>query len=277
MSPHPDDHDERPPGLSTLIERRDALKLLAGAGVLALAACSSDDSSSSASPSQRGSTTSTTLGSSSSDETCTTSISEETAGPFPGDGTNGPDILGEHGVVRSDITRSIGSASGVAAGVPLTVDLTVLDRAGGCAPLAGAAVYVWHCDREARYSMYSSGAEDENYLRGVQEADVDGKVTFTSIFPAAYTGRWPHIHFEVYPSLAEATSAGTPIATSQLALPSDACEVVYSTAGYEASVRNLAQISLDSDTVFSDGYNHQLAATTGSVDAGYTASLSVPV
>jgi protocatechuate 3,4-dioxygenase beta subunit len=277
MSPHPDDHDERPPGRSALIERRHALKLLAGAGVLALAACSSNDSSSAAPASPRGSTTSTTLGSTSSDETCTTSIPEETAGPFPGDGTNGPDVLSEDGVVRSDITRSIGSASGVAAGVPLTIDLTVLDRAGGCAPLAGAAVYVWHCDREGRYSMYSRGAEDENYLRGVQEADADGTVSFTSIFPAAYMGRWPHIHFEVYASLAEATSAGTPIATSQLALPREVCEVVYATAGYEASVRNLAQTSLDSDNVFSDGYDHQLAATTGSVDAGYTASLSVPV
>jgi protocatechuate 3,4-dioxygenase beta subunit len=276
MSLHADDHDERLPGLSTLIERRRALKLLAGAGVLALAACSSNDSSSSASPSTSGSS-STTLGSTSADESCTTTIPEETAGPYPGDGSNGPNVLSEDGVVRSDITRSIGSASGVAEGVPLTIDLTVLDKADGCTPLTGAAVYLWHCDREGRYSMYSSGAEDENYLRGVQEVDADGTVKFTSVFPAAYMGRWPHIHFAVYPGLAEATSAGTPIATSQLALPREVCEVVYATGGYEASVRNLAQTSLDSDNVFGDGYDHQLAAMTGSVDAGYTASLSVPV
>ena len=51
------------------------------------------------------------------------------------------------------------------------------------------------------YSLYSQGAADENYLRGVQAADDDGVVTFQSIFPACYPGRWPHIHFEVYPSL----------------------------------------------------------------------------
>ena len=45
-------------------------------------------------------------------------------------------------------------------------------------------------------------------------------MTFTSIYPAAYSGRWPHIHFEVYPSLADATTARA-AATSQLALPED--------------------------------------------------------
>ncbi len=33
--------------------------------------------------------------------------------------------------------------------------------------------------------------------------------------------------------------------------------------GYEASVDNLAQVSLDSDGIFSDGYSLQLAALTG--------------
>jgi protocatechuate 3,4-dioxygenase beta subunit len=280
MKPRSGDHDEPRGGLPTLIERRHALKLLAGAGVLALAACSSNDGSSSgaASPGPETGGSSTTLGSStSSDETCSSPIPEETAGPFPGDGSNGPDVLTEDGVVRSDITSSFGPSSGVAQGVPLTIELTVLDDADGCTPLAGAAVYAWHCDREARYSMYSDGAEDENYLRGVQEADADGKVTFTSIFPGAYAGRWPHVHLEVYPSLDEATSAGSPIVTSQLAFPQDVCEVAYATDGYEASVRNLAQTSLESDLVFSDGYDHQLAATTGSADAGYTASLSITV
>jgi len=74
-------------------------------------------------------------------------------------------------------------------------------------PLAGAAVYLWHCDIEGRYSMYDIA--EENYLRGVQESDNDGKFRFTSIFPAAYSGRWPHIHFEVYQDLKTATSGGT--------------------------------------------------------------------
>ena len=204
-------------------------------------------------------------------------IPEETAGPYPGDGSNGPNVLAESGVVRSDIRSSFGSASGVADGVPLAIDLTVTDTAAGCVPLAGAAVYLWHCDRDGLYSMYSQGAEDENYLRGVQETDSDGRVTFTSIVPACYSGRWPHIHFEVYASVDDATSAGDPIATSQLAFPADVCDEVYATDGYSASIGNLAQVSPESDNVFGDGSDQQVATVTGSVDEGYTATLAVPV
>ena len=46
-------------------------------------------------------------------------IPEETAGPFPGDGSNGPNVLSEDGVVRSDIRSSFGSSTTVAAGIPL--------------------------------------------------------------------------------------------------------------------------------------------------------------
>ena len=49
-----------------------------------------------------------------------TEIPEETAGPYPGDGSNGPDILEQSGIVRSDITTSFGDSSGVAEGVPAT-------------------------------------------------------------------------------------------------------------------------------------------------------------
>ena len=125
--------------------------------------------------------------------------------------------------------------------------------------------------------MYDEGVEDQNYLRGVQEADDDGVVRFTTIFPAAYSGRWPHAHFEVYPSVDAATSASDRLRTSQLALPEDTCNEVYATDGYEQSVENLQQTSLDSDMVFSDGYSLQMAKISGSVDDGLTASLTVPV
>ena len=35
---------------------------------------------------------------------------------------------------------------------------------------AGVAVYWWHCDRDGKYSLYSEGIEDQNYLRGAQMA-----------------------------------------------------------------------------------------------------------
>ncbi len=206
-------------------------------------------------------------------------IPEETAGPFPGDGSNGPDALGQSGVVRSDITSSFGEASGTAEGVPLTIRLKLHDVSGeDVSPYAGAAVYLWHCNRDGEYSMYSEAVAEENYLRGVQEADDTGAIEFTSIFPAAYDGRWPHIHFEVYPTLGDATSASNRLRTSQIALPEKVCQEVYADAdGYDASVANLARTSLATDLVFADGYSLQLATVTGSVEEGYLASLNVPV
>jgi protocatechuate 3,4-dioxygenase beta subunit len=204
-------------------------------------------------------------------------IPEETAGPYPGDGSNGPNVLAESGVVRSDIRSSFGSSTTVAEGIPLTIQVTIQDGAD-CAPLAGAAVYLWHCNREGEYSLYSQAVADENYLRGVQEADGNGLVTFQSIFPACYSGRWPHIHFEVYPSLDMATNEANKIATSQIALPEDACDAVCATDGYAQSVSTMAEISLTSDNVFGeDGGVQQLERMTGSVSEGYSVALTVPV
>jgi protocatechuate 3,4-dioxygenase beta subunit len=185
-------------------------------------------------------------------------------------------VLTESGIVRQDITTSFGSSTGTAEGVPLEIRMELFDTATG-EPLQGAAVYAWHCTRDGGYSLYSEGVEDQNFLRGVQEVAADGTVSFTTIFPGAYDGRWPHVHFEVFPSLDDATSAGSRLVTSQLALPQDACEQAYATDGYEQSVQNLAGTSLDSDMVFSDGTDSQLATVTGDVDGGMTAALTFNV
>ena len=101
---------------------------------------------------------------------------------------------------------------------------------------------------------------------------------FTSIFPACYDGRWPHIHFEVYPDEGSITDAGNAIATSQVALPQDVCATVYGTDGYDSSASNLSQVSLTSDNVFGDdGAVSQLADVTGDVAKGYTVTLTVGV
>jgi protocatechuate 3,4-dioxygenase beta subunit len=252
--------------LGTLLGRRRMLKALGiGAATLGLAACGAGTATSSAA--------STTTATTSDGE-----IPDETAGPYPGDGSNGPNVLGESGIVRSDIRSSFGTGSATAEGVPMTLELTISDLANGGSAFAGVAVYVWHCDREGRYSLYSEGVEDENYLRGVQVADADGKVRFTSIFPACYTGRWPHVHFEVYPDQASITDSTNAIATSQLALPQNICDTVFAESGYESSVRNLAELSLDTDNVFGDdGGVTQLATVTGDVTSGYAVSLPVRV
>ncbi|WP_214108125.1 dioxygenase family protein [Acrocarpospora catenulata] len=262
-----DDHDRGLAfDLAKIIGRRGALGLLGGAVLAGAVACAAGDNSGTAAAS--GDQTRSSGGAAAEE------IPDETAGPYPGDGSNGPNALTQSGVVREDIRASFGSASGVAEGIPLNIELTV--QKDGAA-FAGAAVYLWHCDREGRYSMYSEGVTGENYLRGVQEADENGIVRFTSIFPGAYAGRWPHIHFEVYGSLNEATTAAESVKVTQLAFPEDVCTTVYATSGYEQSVTNLANSSLESDNVFGDGYQTQLATMSGDLTAGYTAKLDVPL
>ena len=204
---------------------------------------------------------------------CNGAIPQETAGPFPGNGANGPNVLTASGIVRSDIRSSLGVSNTVAPGVLLTVRLTLVDTERGCAPLAGHAVYLWHCDRDGRYSMYA--LPNENYLRGVQASDSAGRVSFVTVFPGCYPGRWPHIHFEVYPSLERATAAANKIATSQLAFPEDVCAEVYATTGYEQSRQHLSRVSLRTDGIFRDGWQLQLAEMSGDPARGYTASLVV--
>jgi protocatechuate 3,4-dioxygenase beta subunit len=264
--------------VGTLLARRQLLRAVGlGATTLGLAACTGTGTGT-GTGSGTGSGSGGTASAGPSAAAGSAEIPEETAGPFPGDGSNGPNVLQESGVVRSDIRSSIGSARGTAAGVPMTLEVVVQDLARGGVPFAGAAVYVWHCDREGRYSLYSAGATDQNYLRGVQIADSAGRVRFTSIFPACYAGRWPHIHFEVHRDQSGLGHSAEAVATSQVALPRDACRTVYAQPGYEASVRTLARVSLENDNVFrEDAGASQLASVTGDVTAGYVVSLTVPV
>lgn len=226
-------NDNMPPTepAASVIDRRRALALLAGGGAAALlAACtrSSDNPTVSADSDSTSTSTSAAGATSSSASTGIRTVGripEETAGPYPGDGTNGPNI----------------------------------------------------CDRIGRYSMYSSGVSGENYLRGVQAADAQGVLRFTSVFPGAYDGRWPHIHFHVFDSQSQATNDRNASVTSQIALPESTCEQVYGASGYESSARDLDRSSLNSDMVFRDGVDLQLATVTGSNSAGYTAELTVGV
>ena len=267
--------------IRTLVDRRRALGLFGGIGVTALlAACTPSDTESSASATDTSASTATPSATATPTAAASgpvTEVPDETGGPYPGDGSNGVNVLDDSGIVRSDIRPSFGSSTVVAEGVPLTIELTVRDAATGSA-LVGAGVYLWHCDRDGGYSLYSDGLEDVNYLRGVQETDGMGTARFTSIYPACYTGRWPHIHFEVYSDVANAVASGPIVKTSQIALPEEANNLVYATSGYEQSVRNVSQVSLASDNVFSDdGGIHQIATMSGSVASGYTAALAIGV
>lgn len=229
-------------------------------------------------------------------------IPEETAGPYPADGSNPmaqgrpdgpppggnpppgempmqlnaggetPNFLARSDKIRSDLTRS--STGAIAGGIPVRINLQLVNT-GGCTPLAGYAVYIWHCTADGRYSMYSDGLLKEDFLRGVQSADQAGNVQFTSIFPGCYAGRWPHIHFEIYPSAEQATDSANKLKTSQLALPEAACRQVYAHSAYGSSLANLGHISLDSDNVFGDGYQLQMAEVSGDEKQGYNIDLKI--
>ena len=105
---HDDDHDDQG-GLhrdlmetGAAMDRRRMLRTTARLGValgaIPLLGCAGDASSITGSDSNA-TGTDTTDGSAN----CVAKIPEETAGPFPGDGSNGPNALRTSGVVRSDI------------------------------------------------------------------------------------------------------------------------------------------------------------------------------
>lgn len=283
--------------MTALSSRRRALRLFAGAGSAAiLVGCDGSGSSSSGtataasatptpSPASTPTPTPTPTATATASGSCVVDPTE-TNGPYPADGTNTAsgltsNALTASNVVRSDIRSSfIGTSTAIAPGVQLTLTLTVVDVNSGCAPLAGYAVYIWHCDRDGKYSLYD--LPNESYLRGVGVTDASGKVTFTTIFPGCYAGRWPHIHFEVFSSLTTATGGRYATLISQLAMPAAACATVYGSAsGYSTSQTNLGSISIARDNVFGDNSAAQIAQQTptlsGGIDTGYTATAVIGI
>lgn len=256
----------------------------ASSGIAGLAASATNAAATPTTSTASPSTTTTTTSTASSSDACVADPSE-TAGPYPADGTNvasgsTSDVLTASGIVRSDIRPSFLGTSTIAQGVVTTLKLTLVNTNASCALLSGYAVYLWHCDASGNYSLYSAPAE--SYLRGVQVSDALGQVTFTTIFPACYSGRWPHIHFEIFGSLAAATTGKNAILTSQLALPAAACSTVYAgDSAYSRSVANLAAVSLATDNVFGDNTAAQIAAMTpvftGSVSSGYAATATIGI
>lgn len=71
-----------------------------------------------------------------------------------------------------------------------------------CKPLAGALVEVWHADANGDYSGFNTSARGKAddpacLLRSSLRTDAEGRYTFSSIVPAEYPGRPPHIHYRV--------------------------------------------------------------------------------
>jgi protocatechuate 3,4-dioxygenase beta subunit len=288
--------------LLTPMPRRRALSLLGLGGIgLIAAACGSGGDGGTATTGEAatttpgtttgtsgttGSTTTTTASTattaaSATDATVTTSTTdltetpEETAGPFPADGSNDngdgrvADVLADSRIVRADI-RSDLDGSNTQAGLPMALTMNVVDGSGQ--PRAGAAVYIWHCSRDGHYSAYSSGMNggdhaDRSYFRGVQIADGSGNVTFQTVLAGRYQGRAFHIHFDVY---ADDTYADT-LLTSQMGMDDDLIDSIYAAAdGYASALQN--DTDNDDDGIFGDGADHQSLTVTGDAGSGLTAT-----
>lgn len=296
---HCDDHGhslaEDLKAMEALVARRRALKWFAGASMAGIvAACGEGSGSSStttttSTPTPTPTATATATPTPTPTATATASGScivdpTETNGPYPADGTNTSsgstsNVLTSSGIVRSDIRSSfLGSSTTTATGVQLTLTLTVVNINAACAALAGYAVYIWCCDRQGNYSLYTAPAE--SYQRGVQVTDSSGQVTFTLVFPGCYSGRWPHIHFEIFSSLSNAIGGNYASLVSQLALPTAACTSVYAdTTTYPSSATNFASISISSDNVFGDNSSAQIAqqtpTLTGGPSSGYMGTATI--
>jgi protocatechuate 3,4-dioxygenase beta subunit len=157
------------------------------------------------------------------------------------------------------------------AGLPLQVVLNVSSSGSSCAAIGGATVMIWQCDATGNYSEYTQPGYDgtgETFLRGYQETDANGQVTFTSVYPGWYSGRATHIHIEVYVD-------GNVVKTTQMAFDDATTATVYATGVYAAHGQSALKNA--ADMVFSDGDEYELAALTGDATTGYTAKLTIGV
>lgn len=268
--------------LGAMLARRKALGIIGGGGAALLASCA-DGTTSTPTSSGTGTSTSGSSGSGTGSSAECITYSSETNGPYPGDGSNNANgavanVLIDSGIVRADMRPSFDGQTGTAEGVELEITITVMNTNNSCALLEGYAVYLWHCDALGRYSVYD--LPSQNYLRAVGVTDSAGNVTFTTVFPGCYPGRWPHFHFEVYETLASATHYNNRIICSQMALPSNECAHVYSVRNdYGNSASALTGVSLSTDNVFRDNSAAEVTAQTlnmtGDTTNGYTATVSV--
>lgn len=135
-------------------------------------------------------------------------------------------------------------------GLPMRLVLKVVDQA--CAPIAGVRLRIWHTNVEGSYSGQTPSnrfcLKDQdyaslNFFRGEGETDPNGVVAFDSCFPGAYPGRAIHIHFQ-------ALRGETTYRVSQLFFPEEVTNDVYATqpeyAAYGPPDTNLATDGISS-------------------------------
>jgi protocatechuate 3,4-dioxygenase beta subunit len=192
---------------------------------------------------------------------------EEVEGPYPYPAGEALNPLN-----RSDIT-------GGQVGIPLSLQIKVVNFSNGCGSIPGARVHIWHCNRDGYYSGYANqdgvnGIQDftgQNWLRGFQVTDANAVVNFKTIYPGWETGRATHIHVEVFID-------GVLKKTGQFAFPERANDLVNVSPKYVNHGANPTKNS--ADPAFGED-SAALASETllldGSVDSGFTASYLIGI
>jgi protocatechuate 3,4-dioxygenase beta subunit len=242
-------------GMTTRIDRRQALTAFGTVGLGALfAACGGDGGgAATAVPTTDGrtatvepqTTTSARTADRFGDSSSCTLTPELTEGPYYFDAD----------AIRSDIRED-------REGTPLRLAIRVRDAAS-CEPIANAVVDVWHCDAGGVYSGFESAStggpgggrtDDERYLRGAQVTNADGIVEFVTIYPGWYRGRTTHIHTKVH--LDRST-----LLTTQLFFDEKVNAAVYATDPYAQSTGR--DVFNDGDGIFSEDLLLDLAREGG--------------
>ncbi len=170
---------------------------------------------------------------------------------------------------RSDI-RSDPRSGEVRPGAPLTVAFAVSAvRGGGCAPLAGAVVDVWHCDALGAYSDVGGPTTGQKFLRGYQVTDAGGLARFTTIYPGGYQGRAVHIHFKVRTA---AVAGRAQEFTSQIYFDDALTDQVHALEPYAR--RGQRRLRNDADGLFRRG-GQQLLLPVAREGAGYAGTFAL--
>ncbi len=178
--------------------------------------------------------------------------------------TQGPYFVDEK-LNRSDIRSDPGSGK-VEAGVPLSLTFLVSQVGSGqCLPLSGVQVDVWQANALGHYSDISGEhTRGQQFLRGFQRTDAQGRAHFSTVYPGWYTGRTVHLHFKL--------RRGNAQFTSQLFFDEALTDRVYAQAPY--NTRGPRTTHNAQDNIFTNG-GHQLTLDVKPSGAGYAATFDI--
>src|SRR6266481_3525408 len=176
---------------------------------------------------------------------------------------------------RSDIRSDTKGSTGTQSGLPLTLNITVGSYSSGtCTPIANAQVHIWHCNAQGVYSDVQASTNDndadltgENFLRGYQYTDANGKVSFTTIYPGWYSGRAVHIHVKV--RVFDSSGNVTTEATTQLFFDDAISTPVYA-ANSDYSRSGTRDTMNTTDSIYTAESPSLLVSLSGSASTSYT-------